>query len=115
MRLRPCPFTLIIGPPCPPALPGQAVTFTHHKHRERRCAVFGGDLVYLIQRLAYRPHFRPREAETKVQQKLGIADRTAFTPTLLQYGLDPRNIVQRRNIRRRVAQKLFKDRVQVKS
>jgi hypothetical protein len=113
--LRPNPFTLIIRPPGPPTLPRQAITFAHHKDRKRRPAFFERHLVNFIQRLAHRPHFGPRKTKTKVQQKLRIANRAALTAVLLQYPFDPCNVVQRRNIRRWIAQKGFKDRAQISS
>jgi hypothetical protein len=113
--LRPNPFTLIIRPPGPPTLPGQAIAFAYHEDCKRRPAFFERHLVNFIERLTHRPHFGPRKAKAKVQQKLRIANRAAFAAALLQYPFDPRNVMQRRNIRRWIAQKGFKDRIQISS
>ena len=113
--LRPNPFTLIIRPAGPPSLPGQAIALAHHEDRKRRRAFFKRHLINFIERLAHRPHFGPRKTKAKVQQKLRIANRAAFTAAFLQYPFDPRNVVQRRNVRRWIAQKGFKDRVQISS
>ena len=95
--LRPNPFTLIIRPPGPPTLPGQAIAFAYHEDCKRRPAFFERHLVNFIERLTHRPHFGPRKTKTKVQQKLRIANRAAFAAALLQYPFDPRNVMQRRN------------------
>ena len=107
LRLWSSPFALIVGAPCPPPLPRQAVAFAHHKHGKRWPPFGKCYLVNLIQRLADRAHLWPCKPETKVQQQLRVADCPAIACALLENCLNPRNIVQRGNIRRGIAQEFF--------